>query len=178
MPGVPPVPTFVTNETLTSADVNKLAAALNFALTNRPLYRGHCLNSQAIGTSQYSVLAIDTTEVDTDGGRVGTGSGSERYVCRTPGWYTVSATVSYQSNSTGGRFAVIWVNGLPIPGGFTSVSNAGGDNCGVTLTTLIHMNANDYLQLVAYQDSGVTIYTAINPAFQASAISVSFELTG
>ena len=158
--------------------MQKLVVALNFSLYNRPLFRGHCVISQAIGTGILSVLSIDTTDVDTDGGRSGVGSGNDRYVCRTQGWYTISATVSYQGNGTGARFAVIYVNGVTVNGGFTSSFNTLSDNCGVTLTGLFHLNVNDYVQLVAYQDSGATFSTATTPGYQATSISIAFELAG
>jgi hypothetical protein len=180
MSGVPSVPNFTTNEVATSSDIEKIVTALNFALYNRPLFKGHATVAQAIGTGSLSTLAIDTTDVDTDGGRTGAGSATDRYVCRTQGWYTVSVTVSYQTNGTGtgSRFSVIAVNGVPQNGFATAAAPPTAVNCGVTLSGLVHMNVNDYLQVQGFQDSGATVNTAVAPAYQGTSISLQFELAG
>jgi hypothetical protein len=178
MAGVPPVPSFTTSEVLTSADVNKLATALNFALYNRPLCKAHATTAQAIGSSAYSVVNLQSTDVDTDGGRTGAGSGVDRYVCRTQGWYTVSVTVSYAPNATGSRYAIIAVNNAYQNGFAATATPATAVNAGVTLSGLVHMNVGDYLQVVGYQDSGVTLNTAIAPVFQACSLSLQFEIAG
>jgi hypothetical protein len=177
MTTAPSIPTFTAGQVLTAAQLTQLATALNFALYTRPLCKLHATIPQAIGTGVLSVLSIDATDVDTDGGRSGPGSALDRYVCRTQGWYSVSATVSYAGNGTGSRFAVFHVNGQP-QNGFSSNFNALADNSGVTLSGLVHLNVGDYLQVAGFQDSGATINTAVSPAYQATALSITFELAG
>ena len=180
MAGVPPVPTFTASEILTSADVNRLAVALNFAITNRPVCKAHQTIVQTLSNITYTVLSLDTTDVDTDGGRSGTGAGTDRYVCRTQGWYAFAATAGFQPSSTAGTFgeriALVSVNGGYANGASTMTAN--DNNTCTTLSGLVHMNVNDYFQLSAYQSTGGSLVTAITPAYQASEFSLYFVLGG
>lgn len=176
MAAIPPIPTFTTSEVLVSSDMNKIATALSFLLTNRPLAKAHQTVAQTFVNVTAAFITFDTVDIDTDAGFTGTGSGTDRYVCRTTGWYAVKATVSYATNNTGARLAVVLVNGVQQNSSTTeqAVSTAVTT---ATVSELIKMNAGDYLQVQGYQDSGVSINTVISPVYQASSVSLQFALS-
>jgi hypothetical protein len=174
---VPAIPTFTAGQIVTAAQLNQLGAALGFALNSRPVCKAHQTAAQSIPHVANPAITFNVTDVDTDLGRSGTGSGTDRYVCRTQGWYLVAATVSYVTNTTGARLAVIAVNGA-FQNGYAGMPNAGSTNSGVSVSGLVHMNVNDYLQILAYQDSGVAVNTAVSPVYQACSLSIQFEIAG
>lgn len=172
---VPVIPTFTTNENLLSSDMNKIAAALQFLLYNKPLCKAHSTIIQTLTSQVTTVINLDTTDVDTDGGRNGVGSNTDRYVARTRGWYMVAATVGYAAPAAGSRFAIIMVNGVE-QNGYSSAYTTGAVNAGINVSGLVRLNVGDYLQIAGFQDSGGSINTAVSPTYQAASLSVQFVL--
>lgn len=178
MATVPAIYTFTDGPpAVTAAELNTLGQGINLLLTGRPLCKAHQATAQALTTGTSTAITFDTTDIDTDGGRTGTGSATDRYVARTQGWYFVAATVSYVQATAGDRFAILAVNGVN-QNGFGGSAPAPGANTGITLAGLVHMNVGDYLQVLGYQDTGAALNTAISPTYQASSLSLSFELAG
>lgn len=173
---VPTIPTFVAGQIVTAAQLNALAAALNFDLYTRPTCKFSATTSQSIPNSVFTVLTFAATAVDTDGGRTGAGSGTDRYVCRTAGWYSVSATMSYLVNTAGARGGAILVNGTP-QNGYACYSNAVNDYTAVGLSGLVHMNVGDYLQVQALQSSGGALST-VPGTFQGCSVSLQLTILG
>ena len=148
-----PLPTFASGQLLVATDMLKLTSALSFLLTNKPLYRAHSSIDYGMQNAQYTPILFDTIDADTDGGRFGTGSGLDRYVCRTQGWYQVNASVASPAGTVGTRSVTAQVNGTGMFGG-SAIAPSSTQYTMVSVSTLVHLNLNDYLQLVFFQDSG------------------------
>lgn len=86
----------------------------------------------------------------------------ERLTCKTPGKYQVAAAVGFSSNATGVRnirlMKTLAAGGAPIAFNQCSVNGVGGGNFTIpTVSDLIDLALNDYVTVLAYQDSGVTL---------------------
>jgi hypothetical protein len=99
-----------------------------------------------------------------------------RYVGMLPGYYEVSGVVCFTSNATGSRGALLSKNGTLISGSGQSVStNATGSTAVASARRLVFLNGTtDYVELVARQQSGGSLTTAIFTDI-SSAFTVTFK---
>ena len=180
MATIPTIPTFHDGPpAVTATQLNALGQALTFQLYNRPLakYRqSTTTTSVPTGNSAWTTIAFDVTDVDTDGGRSGSGAFTDRYVCRTQGWYTVHATLAFAANNTGDRLMRFLVNASAQYGVIAQPTALTGFSS-VAMSKNIHMNVGDTFQVQGIQTSGVTLST-VSVLEDTSSVDIYFNLAG
>jgi hypothetical protein len=164
MPASVPVwPTVVPGAFVTSALANTLSTNGGF-LTSPPDFVGTQQTAQSIAATTWVPLTMDTTQLDTYGGHSNV-TNSSRYTCQpgAAGWYTVCGIAAFTLNGVGARAARLQVNGNPIAGTCTFIPTISSNAPGVaTPTRDIYLNAGDYVEVAAWQNSGGAINTTIN----------------
>lgn len=173
-----PVPhTFTAGDNATSAVMQTLtdSALWNLGSTTstgarQPLTRLRQTIAQSPATATWTAVTFDTEDVDYDSGHSTTINPS-RYTAVTAGWYSVSAVLWFTGNATGGRFGALAVNGsggASLTGGISgsevghaTVPNSG--NLSIPIPEqLVHLNASDYVELYAFQNSGGALATIVS----------------
>lgn len=126
-------------------------------------------SSQLSGTAQYKALvyrstqqliatatatAVQFTDEDYDVGTLhDTVTNNTRLTAPVAGYYLVHGAVTYEANGTGSRATIMAKNGAIV--GTQASGRAGGTLADAPfLCTIVHLNAGDYLELWAYQDTG------------------------
>ena len=109
--------------------------------------------NQTIPTGVETVLTFDNERFDTDNIH-DTVTNTSRLTCRTAGKYVVTATVTFNTSSGGTqRYAFPRLNGTGSLGYFKSPTFASTAPA-VSGAQIVDLVAGDYLELLAYQDSG------------------------
>jgi hypothetical protein len=132
-------------------------------MLNPPIFVGYQNTSQSIGQTVWTPISIDTTTVDSYGGHSNTTNNS-RYTAQVAGWYTVCGVYGTGTgSSTGFRAARIQVNGSPIVAGAVYMLANGSVETGVvTPTKDVYLNAGDYVEVAAWQNSGASLGTTLD----------------
>jgi hypothetical protein len=163
MATIPVQHTWSAAEVVTAAQMNSnVRDGINFhngTTGGKPLVSLRATAVQAIPTNiaPYVPLLLDTTDLDKDAGHSSTDT--SKYVSKTAGWYQVNAGSSFSANSNGGRLIALMLNGATVAGSASFVQPVVGGNTVARTAALVYMNVNDYLQVGAYQSSGVTLNT-------------------
>lgn len=116
-----------------------------------------------------TALAMDSERWDTTGFH-STVSNTSRLTVPVAGKYLISGTVSYAFHALGGRMAAIRLNGTThiveaqcAPVGLASQYTQ------INVATIYDLAANDYVELIGYQDSGGSLaaknYPNVAPEF-------------
>ncbi len=131
-------------------------------LLNPPTFVGTASTVQLIPNTNWSSIAIDTTQYDNYGGHSNVTNNS-RYVCQVPGWYSVCGIAVWNTNGTGARASRTTVNGSPIAGATSFTAALSANNVGVpTPVRDVFLNVNDYVEVQGWQSSGGNLNTGIN----------------
>jgi len=169
---VPTNPTFVAGATLPAAYLTQLASVSSFALTPPQCY-AYQATLQSLTNNTYGVISMDAEVFEVansyDGGsdsphHDNTTDNSRVYV-RTSGKYEIVGQVQIASNATGVRIAQVRSNaaGNVASGTQLAVNQQGaltGASTSVTIPTVIaQLNAGDYLEIFALQNSGGALNT-------------------
>lgn len=107
---------------------------------------------QTLGSSVSTALAFDSERYD-NGGLHSTTSNNSRLTAQKDGTYLITGHVAFAANASGVRVVGIRKN----PTLFiaqTERAPVGGDTDKFSVTTVYHLAASDYVELVAYQNSG------------------------
>lgn len=151
-----PVPkSFGVNEVLTAATMNKeLRDAVNFIL-NPPRVFASGVN-QTVATAVYTPVAMPNETYDTDGMH-DPATNNSRITIVTPGLYDLKGMLFWNTNATGMRGAQIRLNGTG-----ALVYDFRPTTTTVVQETVIetYLNAGDYIELCAYQNSGANLNTS------------------
>lgn len=127
---------------------------LNFdAIESPPLAAVHIATNQTISSGgSGSAIQWDTETADTDSLH-DNGTNPERITATKAGWYLVVVQVRWSANSTGRRRLNLRKNGA---GGIFVSDNAvgGSDLTYQRIAWLFDLAASDYVDCVAYQNSG------------------------
>lgn len=141
-----------------------------------------CNSSSAIAlpSGAFTTLSFNNNRWDTDNIHSTTVNPS-RLVCRTPGVYLIQASLSFSSNLLGRRDARLMINGAAITSeGRPAVADAKTplpvlNSTSISISGSWLMNAGDYAEVAAYQDSGIAMGIVIDgqssPEFSMSRIS-------
>lgn len=110
---------------------------------------------QTLTTGIHTVVTFDTESRD-DGSYANLGANNDRITITNAGWYDLKGTVRFASNASGSRSAYFRINGTTTDRyGQQSVAAApGGLDTILTAVASLYLNAGDYVQLAAWQDSG------------------------
>ena len=164
---------FVAFQKLSAAEAAAIEAAV--ALLAPVVAELRQTAGQSLTHNTAAVVTFGAEDVDTHGGH-STVSNTSRYTAQVAGWYWCAGGVSFASNGTGRR-AVWWrKNGTEVDGAESVVQTSTSGV--ITLparSKLIQLAVGDYVELVAYQDSGVSINTSVAFAQQQSSMSISLQ---
>lgn len=164
MPAVPTAPTFADSVPLPSSSLNQLRDMLNF-LASPPIAELRQIVVQTLTTGVGAAVTFTSEGVDTDVDGTGghsTSSNTSRYTARYPGWYQVSGVVAFAGNVTGRRICWWTINGVSANAtqlGFGPIAT--GDQEIPARTAHVYLAAGDYLELIAYQESGGNLDTLV-----------------
>jgi hypothetical protein len=115
-------------------------------------------------TNSEHTCTWDTNLTDNDGMH-STTTNTDRIYMNWDGFYQVKATIGWDtSNSTGDRRVRVMLNGTTEIGRVEGPPTTGGACC-QTVTVDRHFAAGDYIQILAFQNSGVTLAIAPNSEF-------------
>jgi hypothetical protein len=162
-------PTASTNTTIgTAYALNVAAGNSNFGgnVAASGTVTGSNIKATAIGARAYNsanlslnnntitVLTLDSERWDSDTIH-DTSSNTSRLTCKTAGKYIVTGNVSFASNATGERVAYINLNGATNAAiSKTNAAQTASAPTVLTVTTIMDLAVNDYLELAALQNSG------------------------
>lgn len=164
---VPSPRTFSVGEIEVGAYLNSLRDALNYLL-NTPLAILNQANAQSFSNAASAAIAYDGTFLDTYGGHSNSTNNS-RYTAQVTGWYFVKAGVVWATNATGNRSIQLYKNGVAYPYSWTAVPAAGTfQDPGVETAALVQLNAGDYVEAWATQNSGGSLSTAVVTAIASN----------
>ncbi len=156
---------------LTAAEVNAgLVAAVKF-LQNKPLIKVYQTVAQNIASGVGTPLAFDTEVVDKDpsgGNAHDTAVNNSRFTARYTGWYPFVGRGTFAPNGVGTRFVQPAVNGVALG---MDISAQPGNAAAVTAidcSGVVFLIAGDYLEILAFQNSGGVLATGIALGFQPS----------
>lgn len=121
--------------------------------------------NQSILNNTLTALAFDSERVDTDTIH-DTATNNSRLTCKTAGVYSISGTAEYANNVTGNRELAVRLNGTtyiaaikyPAATLLTSL---------VVIETKYALVVNDYVELIAFQDSGGALNVTASANYSA-----------
>lgn len=125
-----------------------------FARFKQPCARvRHSANQSIASGGMAKVLTFNTEDYDTDSIH-DNGVAPSRLTCQTAGLYLIIGQAEWQSNTSGRRALVIRLNGTT----YIAISDdiASGPNGQVVMTTWL-LGVGDYIELMAFQDSGTNL---------------------
>lgn len=126
---------------------------------DRPLCIVRRTGEQSIPNATLTAITWDLEDVDTHGIH-STSSNTSRVTPNIAGWYRVTFTLQYATNATGRRAAAVRQNGGTVIYGDIKPGSSAG-NLGCTVTKTLQFNGStDYVEGIAYQDSGGSLNTA------------------
>lgn len=170
MATVPQMITWTVRQKETAALFNsQIRDAVNFALN--PVRVDVYQNTiQSIPNGVSTSILFDGETSDSDGMH-SLVSNTSRLTAVTPGLYLVSGCIGFAANPTGERVARIAINGAGQ--GRASGTAVSGDTTGVGFPArLFQLNAGDYVEIQAFQNSGAALSTAGPPASFLTAVRV------
>lgn len=133
-------------------------------------YAARVYNSANISVSNVTGTALTfNSEVRDDGSLHDTGSNTDRLTAPVAGWYLVWGNLEFASNATGFRTLSFRVGATPDIHGAEQAVAVSGDVTIVASACLVHLNANDYVRMFAYQNSGGALNVVATRAIAASA---------
>lgn len=170
---VPSLRTWAVGELLTAAKLNTdLRDGLNYLLAGKPFCQLRKTAVQSIVHFTFTPLTWDTEDIDRDNGH-STSSNTSRYTAQTAGWYHLDTSFNF-ANASGGVFRVVMFhkNGLSTNrqaqrGGTVS----GSGNSYIGTNARIFLGVSDYVETMAFQDSGSGLNVNVDnkdPSFSIS----------
>jgi hypothetical protein len=111
--------------------------------------------AQSIPNASFSTALIFDQELTDDGGMFDVGQPT-RLTAPADGWYSLVATLNYAANATGTRYVWFRINGVDIIDSVNSDAASAGPTI-LNLSTQTYLSADDYVEIIAYQDSGAAL---------------------
>lgn len=136
---------------------------------------------QAIPNATWTAVAFDASSAelyDTDSIHDPTSS-SSRFTIKTPGLYSIAASVDWNANGTGIRFVEIRKNGLALSemADYSVAGNATAGANRMQVTTQLILAAGDYIELMVHQTSGGALDLAAGSALALALIGSGKTVT-
>jgi len=115
---------------------------------------------QSIPHNAFAAVLFDTEVIDTEGGH-STTTNSQRYTFQVPGVYRIDGTATFTNNGTGFRAVKFELNTTGATNGIAATERTAvaysGFATSVSTSTILRVNAGDYVSLNAYQNSGAAL---------------------
>jgi len=112
--------------------------------------------NQSIPHNTLTALAFNSERYDTDTIHDNT-TNNERLTCKTAGKYIITAGAGWAPNANKQRFLHIRLNGATYIASQVFKAAGDGEGTNMALATLYELAVNDYVEVLAYQYSGVAI---------------------
>lgn len=112
--------------------------------------------NQSISTSTETAVALNSERNDTDSIHDNSTNNS-RLTCRTAGVYLITGQLRYAAHATGWRRAGIKIGGTTYIGLRDTPSLGGTDEATASVATIYPLAVNEYVELIAYQNSGSSL---------------------
>ena len=144
---------------LLSAEVwNNGIKAVNDFLSNKPAFKAVSSVGQSVANNTWSAIQFNLGHLDTDAGHSSV-TNNTRYTCQVAGMYWVKGVGSWQLNVAAAcRIdTVVAKNGTPFAGSGTFMVRPTDDYAVFSTSTLIRLNAGDYVEIWVRQLSGTTL---------------------
>jgi hypothetical protein len=128
----------------------------------------------SVASGAITPVTFNTEQVDTDSMH-STVSNTGRITFNTAGLYTLTGNVQFASNATGFRGLFFYKNGDYTVAGRIASEFRGANNGDVTeisLSRVFKFAVADYVELIAYQTSGVALNVLVAGAFSPTASAV------
>lgn len=130
-------------------------------LLNPPLFVGTQTTTQSVTTGSWTVLSLNSTQVDSYGGHSNVTNNS-RYTAQVGGLYQVCGVSAFATNTSGVRGTRLQVNGNVVQG--TAQMMLPAPSSGTALATpvrTVRLNAGDYIEVAGWQSSGGSLSTIV-----------------
>lgn len=130
-----------------------------------PQARVYNSGAQTVNNVTATALTFDTERYDsgTSTEQHSTSSNTSRLTCRVAGLYAIGGCLHFEEDATGERFASVRVNGsTEIAQAQVKASTTAGFGTQVTVNTQYRLAVGDYAELVASQNSGGALDTAVH----------------
>ena len=168
MAAIPSFRTWVAGEIATATFFNSNVRDAGNLFLAVPIGEFRQTVTQNITTSVGTAINFDTEDVDNDNGH-STVTNTSRYTAQTAGRFQVSGGVSYASHADSNvRQVEIDLNGASVSGSDQAVVGFSADNARIgTRVKQVFMNGStDFVTIVAFQASGITLATVVTGAQQ------------
>lgn len=142
--------------------LNAYKAGLD-ALVGKPVgfwYQNGGIQAIPTSTTAFTVLTYDTEAYDTQSGLVPT-SGVYTAQAGWAGYYRVSGVYWMVGSASGSRYAVVQVNGTPVPGTICGDAAPNAGQRSLSCTGVVFLNATDTCSIAVQQSSGASLNTVI-----------------
>lgn len=147
----------------------QVKAAMDFLMgsgTNGvPRFKGYASTAQSLASGTADIaLTLDTEDYDSDNGH-STSTNTSRYTVQVAGTYLIMGTAAIATSATGNRKLGININGVNARGGTVQGPGFASNSwCAIVCTTQA-LVAGDYIELVAWQNSGSPQNTSATTGF-------------
>lgn len=129
--------------------------------------------AQTITNNTWTAVTFGAEDVDTHSGH-STSSNTSRFTIPLDGTYLLAGGVSYAANATGQRWCRWYKNGTELDGGGANINaNSSGQTLMVAKTLQVVLAVGDYVELWAFQSSGVSLDTYVAFAYAQSTMNVT-----
>jgi hypothetical protein len=162
-------PNFAAGAILTEANLDTLSDDIAF-LANPPKCRVFNSANISIPNTTATALTFNSERFDTDTMH-STSVNTGRITFTTAGTYLVGGGISFASNATNSRQLDIRLNGATVIASDVIGANP-ADVTRLTVSTLYAFSATDYIEIVAYQSSGVALNALASANFSPEAWAI------
>ena len=158
---VPSTRLFSAGEIETGAYLNSAITNLGNFMLGKPILQMNQTVAQSIPNTTWTAITFTAEVIDRDNAH-STTVNTSRLTAQTAGWYFISGRVQFAANATGQRLSGWTINGTQISTNrYPTITIASIPATALADSRLIYLSVNDYLELVAYQDSGGALNTQI-----------------
>lgn len=149
-------------DTFTNKTITDTSNSVSYATFTNPYKFSVYRNASWTSSSTAALVTFDTALFDT-GSNYNTSTG--KFTAPVAGFYWFTATVSPSAAYNAASFAALFVNGSRVKLGGGIVVAAGSEQVASTVTGLLKLSANDYVQVYYVGDSGGSMYTGKDLAY-------------
>lgn len=139
-------------------------------IENVPMARAYHNADQSSTTSTQLACALNSERFDTDAIH-DTSTNNSRMTCKTAGKYDIKGHMAFAANATGLREIAIRLNGTTLIALDNRISVSASRVTGLTIATTYDLVVNDYVELIAFQDSGGAL-NVVNAANYSPELSI------
>ncbi len=149
---------------ITAANIDATVRPLLLPRMNRPAVRAYHSGTQAAGSGVFTTLVFDSERYDRGNLH---GTPTSLLVAPVTGIYSAFANLEFPANATGARALRLRVNGVTVIADDLRTSAGATHATRVGLSTEYLLAAGDYVEALAFQDSGVSLNVGGTTPYQS-----------